>query len=329
MIKILRVGDPHVKVTNIEESHRLMRFVQEKALEYGVDRIELLGDQFHSHSIVRLEVQDFWNHWLNELGGKFHLVALVGNHDQSGDYHSKLNALAVFHREQKSSMKIVDSPCVIGPFGYVPHVHGNDTFIEMANSLKSQGAKVLICHQTLNGSTYDNGMYAPDGADPELLDYQVIISGHIHTRQQYLTDEGQNVIYPGTARWDTLSDANKQKGIWLYTHDDDGNILGEEMISTDGVCEPIISIEWKEGDEQPVIREGSRTTVELIGTSNWITKQKNSLKGKVGIKSRITDKNRPKTRKNGLNLHDFVQNQFETNIDKNSLLLYAKELGIV
>jgi hypothetical protein len=46
-LRILRVGDPHVKVTNIEESERLVEFVAEKAIELKVDRIEILGDLFH------------------------------------------------------------------------------------------------------------------------------------------------------------------------------------------------------------------------------------------------------------------------------------------
>lgn len=325
-MNILRVGDPHAKPNNLVEMAKLMGFVLEIAQTRNVDRIELLGDLFHTHAVIRLEVMEFWYEWLKILSFNKELIVIVGNHDMSGDYNSKSHAMSVLTmiNDDHHQCLIVDYPMQLGVFAYVPYIHDNQRFIDLANGLADSGAKILVSHQTFTGSKFESGIYAPDGIDSDALRYDTIISGHIHGRQRF-----GKVIYPGTARWDTNSDANENKGIWLATHDDlTGKILEEEFIDTSHVCEPIYSIEWMEGTKQPTIPAG-RITVELIGTSAWITQQKAHLKGKVGLKSTITDKAKPKTRQAGTNLYDFVNALFITSMDRQELLAYMKEWELV
>ena len=108
MIRILRLGDPHVRPSNIDESDNLLQFVVDKALEYNVNRIEILGDLFHTHAVLRLEVLDFWSHWLDTLNDICPVYILVGNHDQSGDYNSNSNALKVFSTRHKKNLHIIE-----------------------------------------------------------------------------------------------------------------------------------------------------------------------------------------------------------------------------
>jgi DNA repair exonuclease SbcCD nuclease subunit len=330
-MKILRVGDPHVKVSNLEESEALMHFVNDVALQYEVDRVELLGDLFHNHSVLRLEVVDFWSDWLEVLSTGQELVVLVGNHDQSGDYNSESNALSVFAKTKNKNLHIIEYPKAIGIFGYVPYIHESTKFVEICNNLVSMlGARVIVSHNTYQGSKYENGFYAPDGVDPESIGCNLLISGHIHSRQRFRTNSGQEVIYPGTARWDTASDANQPKGIWLVDHDDiTGAILSEEFIDTSHVCSPIVSVQVLEGQELPVIAPGVRLSVELIGSSDWITKQKVALKGKASIKTKITDKAKLESRKSGNSLQEFILQHYSSSVNKEKLLKYMKELELV
>lgn len=325
-MKILRVGDPHVRPSNIEESKFLMNFVCDKAIEHKVDRIEILGDLFHTHSVIRLESLLFWDLWLNHLSDVCEIVVLVGNHDMGGDFNSTLNSLSVFQRIKRTNLKIVDHSRLEGIFGYMPYYHSKEKFIESANSLADRGAKVLVCHQTIQGSKYENGMYAPDGAELDLISDKIIhiISGHIHSKQEF-----GRVIYPGTARWDTASDANLEKGIWVFNHDTTGKITSREFLSTESVCSPILGFQWKEGEEQPTIPEGSRSTIELIGTSDWISTVKSQIKGTCSIKTKITDSKRLENRQAGQSLDYFIKNLFLTSIDRDSLLKWMKELNIV
>jgi DNA repair exonuclease SbcCD nuclease subunit len=324
-MKILRVGDPHVKVSNLDESERLMQFVLAMARAHNVDTIELLGDLFHTHAILRLEVLLFWQKWLYKLSKEFYTIVLVGNHDQSGDHSSDSNVLTVLSDLNPDSLLVVELPALVKGIGYLPYIHDNEKFIKEANILAELGATCLVSHTTYQGSKYDNGMYAPDGVDPDAIsgNFVNLISGHVHTEQEY-----GRVWYPGTARWDTASDANKRKGVWICVHDNGGRLTSREFVSTgEGVCVPIISVEWREGEACPELPEGAKTQVELIGSSAWVAKEKINLKGKASIKTKITD-TKKESRKAGSNLLDFVNNHFESKM-KDKVVNKMKELGLV
>ena len=357
-MKILRVGDPHAKVGSLDEMKALVLFVVEQAKLHNVDRIEVLGDLFNTHNVIRLEVIEFWTWALDLLAATCETVVLVGNHDQSGDYNSTFSALSVFALMNKKNLIIVEKPTQMGVFGYVPYTHSSVEFIASANVLADGGVKVLICHQTIEGSKYESGIYAPDGIPAAEWSERFIhvISGHIHSEQSF-----GNIIYPGTARWDTVTDANRRKGVWLYTHgsgevgtrvlhgdedrsgrssnlstpaqvggSQDGVIQTALFISTEQVCSPIKSLEWREGDPCPTgWSEYERVTIELIGSSIWVAGEKEKLKGKCSIKTKITDKQKGIIRKTGDSFEHFMKELFTSSLNKGDLLKYAKEIGIV
>jgi len=328
-LKILRVGDPHVKVTNIEESRRLVEFVSKKAIELKIDRIEILGDLFHTHAIIRLEVLDFWLWALELLNNICEVIVLIGNHDQSGDYSSNSSALDIFAKIKNDNLKIINVAKLEGIFAYIPYMHNRDIFIENANSLAEKGAKVLICHQTFEGSKYENGFYAPDGVDPEKISqkYIHIISGHIHSRQEF-----GRIDYPGTARWDTAADANLPKGIGIYEHENEtGKIINRQFLSTEEICCPIYKLSWHEGKSQPIIPTGAKVFMELIGSSTWVAAQKELLQNKCSISTKITDRIRTEERKTGNSLEQFLTVYFNvtSGIDRGKLIQYMRDLKIV
>jgi DNA repair exonuclease SbcCD nuclease subunit len=319
----LYVGDPHVKVSNLAESESLLKFVRESAVQYNVDRIVILGDLFHTHSLVRLEVLEFWRAQLFALSlTSKEVIVLCGNHDQTGDYGSKTNALSIFKDLKLPNLTIVDSPMRFGAIAYAPYIHHQEEFLREVNALANEGAKTLVCHQTFSGAKYDNGMFAPDGFDPENVNYTLIISGHIHSSSRF-----GKVIYPGTATWQTASDANKDKGIWLVEHDDAGAIVFEQVLDTSKIVQPIYSISWKEGDDQPTIPEG-RITLELIGTSAWINQQKPNFKGKISLKTKITDKSENRVRKQTASITEFLSS-FKSPVSTEDLLNAMKEFVLV
>jgi DNA repair exonuclease SbcCD nuclease subunit len=318
----LYVGDPHVKVSNLAESADLLKFVRESAVRHNVERIVILGDLFHTHAVIRLEVLEFWRNELFSLTLACpEVIVLIGNHDQSGDYQSASHALGLFKELKNPKLTIVDSPMRFGVMAYVPYIHDQATFTAAANKLADEGAKTLVCHQTFSGGKYDNGMYAPDGFETETLNYNLLISGHIHSRQSF-----GKVIYPGTATWQTTSDANKDKGLWLVNHHESGEIANHEFLDTSKVVQPIYEIQWREGTEQPIIPEG-RVTLELIGSSAWVTQQKLSFKGKISLKSKITDKAENRVRKSAQSLGLYL-NDFKALVSKEELLEAMKEFGL-
>jgi DNA repair exonuclease SbcCD nuclease subunit len=333
-MKILRIGDPHIKPTNLDEAEKLMHFINDYILKNQPDRIEILGDLFHTHAIVRLEVLEFWVDWIDVLlSHEIPLYVLRGNHDMASDQENCASVNSVFKLIKNKNFHYCDNPRADvkfdGPFAYVSYYKDHDAFIEVANRCFAQGAKVLVCHQTFGGAKYESGIEALDGIDVAKINFDLIISGHIHTHQD-IVKEGKRILYPGTPKWDTASDANEDKGIWMYEHDDiTGEIKNAELIRTAGVVTKIVHLTWVEGMDQEAIPSGCKVTIELVGSSKWIEDQKISLKGLVSIKSKITDRVQRTTRNAGNSFEDFIVNKFQTDLDKTELLKHMKGLGIV
>lgn len=322
-IKTLYVGDPHVMVSNLDESDRLMSFIKETAIKENINKLVFLGDQMHNHAILRSEVVSFWKKWISIFSVNIRTIFLIGNHDYTGDARSKIHSMGAFKMLNIPLLSIVDTPLVEDNIVYVPYIHDKSKFVEIANSFSSQ-ANTLVCHEDWDGAQYENGFYCPDGVKQEDVNFSLIIGGHIHKRSRF-----GKVILPGTARWLTNSDANEVKGLWVVSHSQDGSIESESFISTEHVCTPIVSFTWIEGQEAPVIPEGARATIELIGSSDWISKQKKTLKGKVVIKSKNTDQKRTLERKAGNSLENYLLNVYSTNMDRQKLYDFAKGLGLV
>jgi len=325
MIKLIRVGDPHCTVRNLSDSKKLIDFIVQKALEYKVDRIEFMGDLFHTHAVKRIEVENFWINAFNTiLENNIKILTLCGNHDIPGSKElTHMSSLDIF--KPYKDVTLIDTPRIIDNIGYISFVFDNDKFIEAANKLYQQGAqKTLIAHQTFLGSTYDNGFYAEDGIDLNKIPQEQIISGHIHTQQIV-----GKCHFIGTPKWDTLSDANQEKGIWFYEHTKDGSVSQSEFISTRDIVTPINKYTLHEEDTEKLnIDVNSINYIELIGKSSWIAKMKKIYKGTARIKTKPTDKKISKVNQNSiLSVQRFLETSFEPikGINKSDILNYLKD----
>lgn len=278
---MLLVGDPHVKPDNIKESERLMEFVVNYAIRPDVNKVVILGDLFHTHRVIRMEVQNFWIKWAKEIAKFNSLILLVGNHDQPGDDQNESVMSALDILKGIPNVTIVDKPKIIDDVTYLPHTADHEKF---AHWVSEANTKILTCHQTIDGSQYENGFYAKDGLPIDLFKkFELVISGHIHMHQEFA-----NVWFPGTARWDSASDANEDKAIWLF----DEQTKKRTKIPTDSVCSPIISLVLNEGEDVPNLEsfgEGARIYIKLVGASSWIGKMAKELKGKAKLSSKPTD----------------------------------------
>lgn len=288
-MKAIYIGDPHVQPSNLEDSSKVLRKALDLQEKEKADMLIIGGDLFHTHAVLRLEVVDFWIKWGSILKQPFKDVyAIVGNHDMPGDKQREgvLSALSVLH---SCGIKVVDKPTANLSYGvgFLPYISDNEKFYESANHLRTllPRESVLFCHQTFDGATYDNGFYAPGGLDLNRVDFKSVVSGHIHKAQKF-----GKVIYPGTPKWDSLSDANEDKGIWVF-ETMDGEILNGNFHTTSDVIEPIRShtiTPETEGNLDSILY-GSRTILELVGPSSWIGKISKKLKAKCRVVARPTD----------------------------------------
>ena len=300
-MKLLIIGDPHITPDSLEEGNRLMEFAFEQARQRDIKTVVIMGDLFHTHAMVRVEVAHFWTLWIYKAAGLgLELVMLVGNHDMPGNASGDpfVHALAVY--KGFGNVKVIDKPTALYPAGvrvppalvFMPYYADPEKFVADAND---NPADFLFCHQTFVGARYESNFPAPDGVDPDSISHPIIISGHIHMQQ--VLGEGR-VVYVGSPRWLTASDANQARGI----HALDTETKDLDFISTAGVCRQIVSATVTPDDPDPVFQaEGNvRIILTLKGPKLWIQEKMESTPGLkllgIEIRSVYVEEKEPEVR---------------------------------
>lgn len=274
MAKVLFIGDPHAKPDCLDEMERLITYIGNVASDQRVDFIVFLGDQFHTHSVIHLSVLAFWRNAFARLQGLYGCpaYALVGNHDISGKFGDTNNALMLFNPDV---IRVVDGP-KMAPWGalMVPYQHSKEKFVEICNQFPE--VDTVICHQTFDGSKYENGFPAKDGVEPHLIPQKNVISGHIHTPQTI-----GKIWYPGAPRWQTVADANVQRAIWVV----DTETGQQTAFSTDKVCIPIYLLVDRPEEPITLPTGHAEITVDVYGDAAHVKTRSAELE-KLGVRVR-------------------------------------------
>lgn len=327
MTKVLYIGDLHARVSDLQECYRLAEEVVSLVKERNIEYVVHLGDALHTHLTVNLEALKFWHDFVDSVlkETSAQMVLVVGNHDKRvgadiTDTHSMMSFNSYGDR-----VHVISGPKVLFPGSlFLPYYATAEDFIKEASGWDSN---VLVCHQTFDGSTFENGMYAPDGIDADLLPQKQIISGHLHKGQEF-----GKVWYPGSPRWMTLADANEEKALWEVEHDVDGTILSKIPHDTSVYCTKIVSLIDNEGApaELPV-GDNLSVTVDIHGSPEYIAQRKVELQ-KSGVHRIRTFPTRDKQinvkESEGIVLafNKYLDSFCESkNIDKTPLLNLSKE----
>jgi DNA repair exonuclease SbcCD nuclease subunit len=287
-------------------------------MDRDVDYIELMGDLFHTHAVIRVEVLDFWKRFFDRVSYKIQVIALVGNHDQPGsrEKEQQMNALNIFHDEKTW---IINKPTILNHIAYIPYMSDHTAFLKAAQDLYDQGAtKLLVAHQNFTIPLYS------DMINPDLIPQEAIITGHIHEQRQV-----GKVFQVGTPKWDTMADANEEKGIWLYEHNEDGSVKSKEFISTRHIVTPIVKHTLNEGDQEVELSEKARNYIELIGTSAWIVQMKKKYKGLAAISAKPSDRKHANINKDKVfSINDYLDAAFKPidGVSKEDIKIYLKEV---
>lgn len=286
-MKILRVGDYHAQVSNLTDCIALLDFIEKTAKKEKVKQIELMGDTFHNHAVKRVEVEYFVKNMLERLSSICPVIVLVGNHDMilGKSAHAGKHALEPF--KDIKDVYIVDKPVVYNNIGYIPYIADHRGVSQASEELFEQGAeKLLVGHLTVDGAKYENGFYSEEGVSMELIAQEKIISGHIHK-----SGEIGKCFYTGTAKWDTMSSAGQDKGIWVFNHNKNGSVKSKKFIDTSKIVTPIYKLDLLEGEEEDFkLPKRGKIYLTCKGKSAWIKKMKKKHGAKVSFKGIPTDK---------------------------------------
>lgn len=319
MNKLVLIGDPHAKINNLPQLEKVVDLAI--ANKGGATHAVLLGDLFDTHAVVRNEISYFWRDQLSKLMGSFeYVIAIVGNHDQAGNVEKEHVHSLWAYESLGENLVVVDKPTGLDIGLFLPYTSSEEKFISWCEEGRKNGHKVVFCHQTFDGAKYDNGMYAPDGFSLDKISDLKIISGHIHTQSEF-----GNVWYPGTAMWESASDANKDKGVWRVSIGSNG-VQEREFISSETVIPKMVSIVVNEGDDHKKLDDNKKYLVHLVGNSKWIAKAKKEYVGHK-VKTTFTDSTERKSQKQNQsgNLSDFLSKKnFKTPVQ--DLLRYIRSL---
>lgn len=280
MQRYLFVGDPHAEPHDLTDCLRLSRYVIRLARQHGATLV-VVGDLYHTHAIIHAEVQYFWFCFYEacrQVGVR--VITLKGNHDAPGTEGSRATAL-IAHVSQCTA--VLYGPYVENGILFCPYTKGTQ-LLEWSAAYPE--CKTLFCHQTFDGSVYENGFFAGDGVDPNLITQSMVISGHIHAPQSF-----GKVWYPGAPRWRTLSDANVERAVWLLDFEN-GKLVNKQSFDTGKVCRRI----WQAVDtpaapfsEAHLPEEKDVLHLTIMGPRSWIKERRPLFEKRARVRTVCTD----------------------------------------
>ncbi len=282
--KVLVVGDLHATPDELGDCRNLIDLILKVCRQEEVTEVWWTGDQHHTHAVLRVEVLHWFKVAFKALKAEgINSVCLVGNHDQANP-GSKAHAMMAYQYDP--GVKVIDVPTVHRGVLMVPYMHTQEEFVEACgkfvqgtewrdqdNEAHYWGPRTVFCHQTFDGSTYENGFLASDGFDPNLVPQELIISGHIHTGQEF-----GKVWYVGAPRWRSLSDANVERSIWLLEFDG-GKLTDRRPFSTGDTCRQIKHLD--DTPDSPVVLPldpAHQWRIDIRGPADWCQSRKLQLK---------------------------------------------------
>lgn len=276
MLRVLVVGDMHVVPDELGDCSAVIQHLVSVAQAHDVREVWFMGDQHHTHALVRLEVLNWWRSVFEALRNVgIQSLCLVGNHDQASP-GSAMNVMSMY--KNLPGVKVVDLPIVRDGLLFVPYVHDEAEFLGICSRFSQ--THTVICHQTFDGSKYENGFLASDGFDPNLVPQSMVISGHIHTGQEF-----GKVWYVGAPRWRNLNDANVARAIWLLEFEH-GKLASRRPFSTGEVCRQIIHLEDTEAEPLKVdLNPQHQYRIDIRGSAAYCQTRKLELR-RAGAKIR-------------------------------------------
>lgn len=208
-MRLLIIGDPHLKVANQALVIRFLNWVQETVAKLKPDVVCNLGDTFHTHNVVRTEIMNLVDSHLSWMeAAQVPYYILVGNHDMAHHKTPEIHAWKPFVNKY-DWVNIVEEPLFVGQMGFMPYIDDPKVFQEQLDVAMDM-VPLIFCHQTFRGADFGFIKTKEGALVPENYGGQ-IISGHIHKAQRLGC-----VWYPGTPFAQEASDHNEMKGIYLY-----------------------------------------------------------------------------------------------------------------
>jgi hypothetical protein len=268
MSKWLIVGDVHAVTEDLDDCQGLIDGIEKVALGERPESILFLGDLFHNHGIISVDVLSFWRKALTQLSALTPVKVLVGNHDRPGDHSNSNHALVGLRGID--GVEVVDKPTVYDDCVIFPFTGSEEVF---QGWLKEYPQTIVFAHQTFEGATYDNGFYAKDAFSLKGAEDRKIVSGHIHKPAAF-----SNVTYIGAPRWKNVSDAEVELRSISIIDTSTGRI--SKTFPTDNFCQRIIKlVDSQSQPNETVLNPKWKYIVDIYGSQSYIQERQSKWAG--------------------------------------------------
>lgn len=277
-MRVLFISDIHIKHNNVKEMMILTDKLQElnpKTYDFAV----VAGDILDSHEKVNVQLLNRAYHMIRILKAKTHVFVCVGNHDMLDNQQFLSDGHWLNGMKEWDNVTIVDVPVEYKGFVFMPYVY-QGRFIEALNTMSFdwKTATCIFAHQEIRGCKM--GAFESVVGDVWDLELPLIISGHIHERQQ----PQPNVFYPGSVLTHAFGGkVDADQGLAIFTFKD--GQMSEQRISLD--IRPKKTIHIKVGQGVNVSDLANDTRLIITGTADEIASHKQGKQNAVLVKKGV------------------------------------------
>lgn len=202
-MKVLAIGDPHFKTSNIKEVEMFLERIESLCIQETPDLIVILGDLLHEHERIHTTPLNKAYQFVKNMSKICFTYVIVGNHDLINNQQFLTTNHWMNAMKDWPNVKVVDDVVqhenrfILCP--YVPP----SRFIEAISKIDNwQNYQAIFCHQEFYGCKM-GAIISSDG-DKWNKSYPDVISGHIHSNQTI-----DNVYYPGSSMQHAFGESEK------------------------------------------------------------------------------------------------------------------------
>lgn len=205
---ILFIGDPHFQISNIQEVDLFLEKIINLATKKNPDIIVIAGDILHTHERLHTLALNKAYDLIDNMRKITKTYVLVGNHDYINNQQFLTNNHWMNGLKEWNNTIIVDNVLKENinneKFIFVPYVPPG-RFDEALKTLKDEwiNASCIFAHQEFAGCKM--GAIVSIEGDKWDIKNPIVISGHIHSKQQ----PQKNIYYSGSAMQHAFGESEK------------------------------------------------------------------------------------------------------------------------
>jgi DNA repair exonuclease SbcCD nuclease subunit len=281
-MRILFIGDPHIRPDNIQEIDQLEKTLDEVLKDNTIDFIVVGGDILHTHERLHTIAMNRAIDFIKHLSDSHRVYCLVGNHDLINNQQFMSRNHWMAHLHLNDNVTIVQSAIRVEDVVMVPYVWPGRFVeaMEVSGVTDWRSASCIFAHQEFKGCKM--GAIVSEIGDEWKDDWPFVVSGHIHDNQR----PQKNIYYPGTPIQHSFGDVGKN--VVAIVTVEDGSADVEEVYTGCSSKKTVATTLEKIEDLDLAKYDGSQVRVTIAGDATNLKVFQKSTKfkelQKAGVK---------------------------------------------